>query len=83
MKIIGIDFSSAPTSRKPITMAVARSQDMRLPRGPTVTRDGITYHVESTGTLTMVSTERDGRFVCLIGETTQDRLIDLAAAMKF
>ena len=67
----------------PVTMAVARAQDMRLPVGPTVTRDGITYHVEMIGALTMVSTEREGRFVCLIGETTQDRLMDLASAMKF
>jgi hypothetical protein len=70
-------------SGTPITMTVARDADMRSPAGPTVTRGGITYHVQSCGALNMVTTERDGRWVCLIGELPQDKLIDLASRLQF
>ena len=67
----------------PITMTVARSTDMRAPRGPTVTRDGITYHVHDMAPLNMVMTERAGRWVCLIAQLPQEKLIDLAAHLRF
>src|SRR5207247_9042151 len=61
----------------PITMSVARGVDMRLPRGPTVRRDGIDCHVQSVGDVTMVMIERSGRWVCLIAQLPQGKLIDL------
>jgi hypothetical protein len=67
----------------PITMAVARSVDMRLPSSPTRKRDGMTYHVQSAGNLNMVMTERADRWICLIGEMPQERLMDLADQLKF
>ena len=67
----------------PITMSVANGSDMRLPGGQKVVRNGSTYHVVSSDSLNMVSTERHGRWVCLIGETTADRLIDIAAKLQF
>lgn len=67
----------------PITMSVGKASDMRLPAGPTVTRGGITYHVQSWGSLNMVTTEQAGRWVCLIAELPQDKLIDLAARLRF
>ena len=67
----------------PITMSVAKASDMRLPRGPTVTRSGVRYHLQSSANLNMVSAERDGRWICLIGESPSDRLIDLAEKFQF
>jgi hypothetical protein len=67
----------------PITMSVARSEDLRAPRGPTVVRNGVTYHVHDMAPLNMVMTERAGRWVCLIAQLPQEKLIDLAANLKF
>lgn len=67
----------------PVTMTVARAADMRLPESPTVSRGGATYHVQATGTLNMVMTERDGRWVCLIGQMPAERLMDMAASLQF
>src|SRR5688500_12005387 len=33
---------------EPVTMTVANASDMRLPKSPTVTRAGVTYHVQSS-----------------------------------
>jgi hypothetical protein len=67
----------------PVTMAVARSTDMEMPSSPTRTRGGVTYHVQSTGRLNMVMTERNERWICLIGEMPQEHLMDLADQLKF
>jgi hypothetical protein len=67
----------------PITMSVARASDMRSPGGQEVIRNGSTYHVVSSGSLNMVSTERNGRWVCLIGEAASDRLITIAEKLQF
>lgn len=67
----------------PITMSVANASDMRSPGGRKVMRDGSAYHVVSSDSLNMVSTERHGRWVCLIGEATADRLIDIASKLQF
>lgn len=67
----------------PITMSVANAKDMRSPKGNKVTRNGASYHVMSSGNVNMVSTERNGRWVCLIGETSTDRLIDIAHQLQF
>ena len=67
----------------PITMSVANASDMRSPRGEKVTRGGATYHVVASGAINMISTERGGRWVCLIGETSSDRLIEIAQKLQF
>lgn len=68
----------------PVTMAVARADDMRLPASsPTKVRGGITYHVQSAGRLNMVMSEKSGRWVCLIGELPNERLMDLAEQLRF
>jgi hypothetical protein len=67
----------------PVTMTVANAADMKLPAAPTATRDGITYRVQTAGKLNMVMTERGGRWVCLIGEPSADKLMDLAAKLQF
>ena len=67
----------------PVTMAVARAADMRLPASPTRTRGGVTYHVQSVGRLNMVMAERQGRWVCLIAELPVERLMDFADQLRF
>lgn len=67
----------------PITLAVAKASDMRMPDGPQQTRDGIAYHIQATGQLNMVSAQRDGRWICLMGEVSAERLIDIAAKLRF
>jgi hypothetical protein len=67
----------------PVTMTVANAADMQLPKSPTVSRNGISYHVQSSGTLNMVMTERQGRWICLIGELGGERLMDLADQLQF
>ena len=67
----------------PVTMVVANSADMRSPKSPEVMRNGVSYRVESVGSLSMVMTERHGRWVCLIGEIPADGLMDLASKLDF
>lgn len=67
----------------PVTMAVADAADLRSPRSPTAVHDGITFHVQSSGALNMVMSERDGRWVCMIAELPSERLMELAAQLKF
>lgn len=67
----------------PVTMTVAKASDMKAPKGPKVEHDGFTYHTESSGKLNMVSTERDGRYVCLIGSLPTEELMDLASELRF
>ena len=40
--------------------------------------DGVTYHVQSFNSLNMVMTERNGRWICLIGRVPTERLMELA-----
>lgn len=67
----------------PITMSVAKASDMKSPTGDRVVRNGATFHLMSSGGLNMVSTERHGRWVCLIGQVASDRLITIAEQLQF
>jgi hypothetical protein len=67
----------------PITMAVASAADMKLPAAPVVSRNGIEYRVQSANGLAMVMTEQNGKWLCLIGRCSADRLMDVAAQMRF
>ncbi|MGA2440566.1 MAG: hypothetical protein ABSH08_06385 [Tepidisphaeraceae bacterium] len=67
----------------PVTMTVAKASDMRSPTSPTVIRGGVTYHVQAVGRLNMVMTERNDRWICLIGQVSSDRLMDLAGQLQF
>lgn len=69
----------------PVTMSVAAADDMRSQTtgGERVERGGVTYHVQVVDHLTMVACERDGRWVCLIGELPAMELMDLSAGLRF
>lgn len=68
---------------EPVTMTVANASDMKLPTSPTAVREGVTYHVQESGSLNMVMTERNERWVCLIGRLPASQLMDLAARLQF
>jgi hypothetical protein len=68
---------------QPVTMSVARSSELRSPQSPTMVRDGQAFHVESAGRLNMVSTQREGRWICLIGQLPVDRLVEIARGLQF
>ena len=67
----------------PVTMTVANASDMRTPKSPTAARNGVRYNVESVGALQMVMTQRNGRWICLIGELPAQRLMELAEKLQF
>ena len=67
----------------PVSMMVAHGKDMRIPDSAVTVRGGVRYHVQSVGALNMVMTEREGRWVCLIGEVPTERLMDLAGGLQF
>lgn len=67
----------------PVSLMVARSKDMRTPSSPVTLRDGVRYHVQSSGKLNMVMAQRNDRWVCLIGELPAERLIDIAVQLRF
>lgn len=67
----------------PITLAVAYAADMKLAPAPIVTRNGIDYRVQRVGGLSMVMTEQNGKWLCLIGQMPADHLIEIAALVRF
>ena len=67
----------------PITLAVARAADMKVAPAPVVSRNGVDYRVQKVGDLSMVMTEQDGKWLCLIGQMSADRLIEVAAQVRF
>ena len=69
---------------QPVTLSVAKAADIKLPRGaPTIQRGDVTYHVQGSDAVNMVTFERNGRWVCLIGKTPSDQLVMLGAELKF
>ncbi len=67
----------------PVTLSVANAADMKLPAVPTMTRNGTSYRVQSVNGLSMVMTERSGKWLCLIGAMPAERLMDMAELVQF
>lgn len=66
-----------------VTVAVARESDVKIdPATPSVVHGGVTYRVQSADGLNMAMTQRNGLWLCVMGNVPVDRLIDLAAEMK-
>jgi len=66
----------------PVTMAIAESTDIKTPEGTTLVRDGVTYRVQSSGGVNMAMTQRNGRWICLMGRLSIDQLIQLSAKLR-
>jgi anti-sigma factor RsiW len=71
------------TDNKLVTLSVARGSDMRMPNAPSVERDGTKFFLQSYDSLNMVSANRQGHWVCLMGEIPTDRLVKLGAQLQF
>jgi hypothetical protein len=70
----------------PVTMTVAAAADMASPKSATVKHGAGTYQVEKVDKLSMVMTERNGRWLCLMGEMGEngaDALMNLAEKLEF
>jgi hypothetical protein len=67
----------------PVSLVVGHGKEVRAPDSPVTQRNGVDYHVQSSGKLNMIMTQRQGRWICLIGELGPDRLIDVAERLKF
>ena len=67
----------------PVTLAVASAADMKLPTAPMQTRDGVDYRIQHVGKLSMVMTDRNGKWLCLIGQLPAVRLMDMATQIRF
>jgi hypothetical protein len=76
----------------PISIVVAPKENVRAPQaGPTVTdhtretplTSSSRTMVHTSGSITMLMVERDGLFVCVMGETTPQRLRALLDSMRF
>lgn len=78
MAVVALDIAGTP-----VTLAVANSADVKSPQGSPVTRDGVTYRVQSSAGVNMAMTQRSGRWICLMGRLSVDRLIDLLAQSRF
>jgi hypothetical protein len=67
----------------PVTMAVADAGTVDEVHAQAVARGGETFRVQTVGELTMVMFDRQRHRVCLIGALPADRLMELAAGLKF
>ena len=65
----------------PVTVAVGRRADLRLPDVPPVTYSDRRYFVQIFGETNIVVTDRDGLWLSLIGQTSTDQLIEIADTM--
>lgn len=66
----------------PVTLTIADAGAVEGAKSPAVMHKGAEFHVEVSGELTMVTTERGGRRVCLIGALPAERLMGLAEGLK-
>lgn len=67
----------------PITMVVAKAKDMKPPQGGNIVRDGAHYYIQSVENLNMVTTQRQDRWVCLMGQVPVEQLVELARRLQF
>jgi len=67
----------------PLTMVVGRAREFRPAAGRVVVRDGRKFTLHEVNGLRMAMMQRDDRFVCLMGEVSEERLLELAEGLKF
>lgn len=66
-----------------VSMAVADAADVKLPPCEEVMIGGVAYHVQSHDGVNMVMTQRNRRWVCLMGKVPVNRLAELASTLRF
>lgn len=66
-----------------ITVAVAHGGAMHSPDGETVTRNGKTFTLHAANGINMVMTHHDNRWLCVMGEASNDDLLAVALEIEF
>lgn len=67
---------------QPVTLAVARLDQMRPPQAQNLTVDGVTYRVSSADGIQMVMKIEKGNWICLMGRVPADTLIRMAQTVQ-
>lgn len=67
----------------PLTMVVGRAREFRPAEGRTVERGGRKFTLHEVNGLRMAMTHQGDRFVCLMGEVSEDRLLEIAEGLRF
>lgn len=67
----------------PLTLVLGKAREFRPSEGRIVERDGRKFTLNEVNGVRMVMTQQSGSFVCLMGDVSTDRLLDLAAGLRF
>ncbi len=67
----------------PVTLTVAKTEDVKKPGGTPTVREGQTFYVQTFDKLNMVMCNRQQHWICLIGELPPDKLMELSGGLKF
>lgn len=67
----------------PLTLVVGHAREFRPAEGRVVERNGRKFTLHDVNGLRMAMTQQGGTFICLMGDTSEDRLLDLASSLKF
>lgn len=67
----------------PLTMVVGHARSFRPTRGRQVDVHGRTFYIHEVDGLMMAMTQQDSRFVCLMGEVTEERLLSIVGELRF
>lgn len=67
----------------PVTMVVARANDLRLPPGRVVEHAGQRFTVHEHDGVTMVMTHDENRWLCVMGDLPEQDLVELAARVVY
>jgi hypothetical protein len=65
-----------------LTLAVAHSDDFRLPGGPNVIRNGMTIYIQSSAGINIVIAKKNERWVCLMADLPTERLVEITASLR-
>lgn len=68
---------------EPLTMVVGRARSFRPTKGREVVVAGRKFYIHQVDGLLMAMTQQDNRFVCLMGEVTEDRLLHIVGKLRF
>ena len=67
----------------PLTMVVGHAREFRPAEGRIVERGGRKFTLLEVNGLRMAMTHQGDRFVCLMGEVSEDRLLEIAEGLRF
>lgn len=64
---------------EPVTIAVAKSSEIKCPAGSMSMRDGLMYCSHSVRGVNMVMVQQDGQWTCYMGKVPMEKLSELAS----